>query len=80
VIEIGERSIIGRTNAVISVDMPDFIPWSPENPHLYEFAAVMGKDRVESYFGMRKFDIQKDEKGIKRLFLNNKPNINQYII
>lgn len=72
-VEIGERSIKGRTNSAISIDMPDFIPWSPENPHLYEFAAVMGEDRVESYFGMRKFDIGKDEKGIKRLFLNNKP-------
>lgn len=72
-VEIGERSIKGRTNSAISIDMPDFTPWSPENPHLYEFAAVMGEDRVESYFGMRKFDIGKDEKGIKRLFLNNKP-------
>jgi len=38
-----------------------------------DVAAVMGEDRVESYFGMRKFGIEKDEKGIKRLFLNNKP-------
>jgi len=71
-IEIGERQITGRSNSVICVDMPDFIAWTPENPHLYEFSAVLGEDRVESYFGMRKFSIEKDEKGIKRLYLNNK--------
>ncbi len=30
-------------------------------------------DRVRSYFGMRKIEVHKDEHGINRLFLNNKP-------
>ena len=30
-------------------------------------------DKVESYFGMRKISLGKDEKGVTRLMLNNKP-------
>jgi beta-galactosidase/beta-glucuronidase len=30
-------------------------------------------DKVETYFGMRKISVEKDSKGIRRLFLNNKP-------
>lgn len=51
----------------------NFAGWSPEHPHLYGVSIEAGEDRVESYFGMRKFGIGKDEKGITRLFLNGKP-------
>lgn len=52
--------------------------WSPDNPFLYNLTLRLisnGEviDEVESYFGMRKFSIGRDEKGVKRLFLNNKP-------
>lgn len=73
VVCIGGRQICGMTNTAIRVEMPDFIPWTPEQPHLYDFTVQMGDDLVESYFGMRKFSVQKDENGIKRLFLNNAP-------
>ena len=55
------------------VRIPDFKPWSPESPFLYNVVFSCGKDRVRSYFGMRKFSVGKDEKGMPRLFLNNKP-------
>ena len=45
--------------------MEDFIGVPSEN------------DSVESYFGMRKISIGKDDKGVTRIFLNNKP---QYMI
>ena len=48
-------------------------PWSPEDPYLYTFFVTFGEDRVESYFGMRKCSVEKDSKGVPRLFLNNKP-------
>lgn len=54
------------------IPVPGFEPWSPENPKLYDFAVICGEDRVESYFAMRKFSVEADEQGIKRLFLNGK--------
>jgi hypothetical protein len=52
--------------------------WSPESPHLYQMTVSLKLgsstvDRVESYFGMRKISLGKDEKGFTRLLLNNKP-------
>ena len=32
-----------------------------------------GEDKVRSYFGMRKFHVGRDSKGILRFFMNNKP-------
>jgi beta-galactosidase/beta-glucuronidase len=52
--------------------------WSPENPHLYQIVTrlKLGSttlDKVESYFGMRKISLGKDEKGFTRMLLNNNP-------
>ncbi len=50
--------------------------WSPESPFLYDLRVKLtraGKvvDEVESYFGMRKISLKKDEFGIIRMQLNN---------
>ena len=55
------------------IPVPDFEPWSPEHPKLYDFTVSCGEDEVKSYFAMRKFSVEKDEKGVPRLFLNNEP-------
>lgn len=55
------------------IPVPEFEAWSPENPKLYGFTVNCGEDLVQGYFAMRKFSVEKDENGIKRLFLNNKP-------
>jgi beta-galactosidase/beta-glucuronidase len=52
--------------------------WSPEDPHLYGVVVNLklghrSVDKVESYFGMRKISLGKNEKGFTRLLLNNKP-------
>ncbi len=53
--------------------------WSPDSPFLYGLKATLkdsqGRkvDAVDSYFGMRKISLGKDEKGITRIFLNNRP-------
>jgi hypothetical protein len=54
--------------------------WSPESPYLYDLRVMlMGDspdkpvDEVQSYFAFRKLSLGKDDKGITRLFLNNKP-------
>ncbi len=57
----------------VKIDMAGFTPWSPENPKLYDIALTMERDRVESYFAMRKFSVGQDGAGNPRLFLNNKP-------
>lgn len=48
-------------------------PWSPEDPFLYELSVSLDEDQIQSYFAMRKFSVEKDSRGIKRLFLNNHP-------
>lgn len=55
------------------IPVPDFEPWSPENPRLYDFSVTCGDDEVKSYFAMRKFSVEMDDKGAKRLFLNGRP-------
>ncbi len=67
----GENVIADTTDAVVKI--PDFKAWSPESPFLYKVVFKYEKDRVESYFGMRKFSTGVDENGVPRLFLNNKP-------
>ncbi|MBQ0014309.1 MAG: glycoside hydrolase family 2 [Oscillospiraceae bacterium] len=56
-----------------TIKLTDYELWSPENPKLYDVIIKTKNDKVESYFGMRKFGIGTDENNIKRLFLNNKP-------
>jgi hypothetical protein len=64
---------------VLSIKNPKL--WSPENPFLYGLKIILSEkgeppnppDVVTSYFAMRKTSLGKDDKGITRLFLNNKP-------
>ena len=46
--------------------------WTPETPNLYTFKMRYGKDEVEGYFGMRKFEVKKNAKGVLKFHLNNK--------
>ena len=55
------------------IRMDDYELWSPENPYLYDIQIEANEDKVCSYFGMRKYSIGTDDKGIQRLMLNNKP-------
>ncbi|WP_276089150.1 sugar-binding domain-containing protein [Pedobacter sp. JY14-1] len=60
----------------ITLKVPNAKLWSPDDPFLYDLEVTLGKDKVKSYFGMRKISIGKDEKGIDRIMLNNKPYFN----
>jgi len=55
------------------IPVPGFEPWSPEHPKLYGFQVRCGEDEVQSYFAMRKFSVERDSEGVKRLFLNGRP-------
>ena len=48
-------------------------PWTPETPDLYDLSVQTDEDCVLSYFAMRKISVEKDSRGILRLFLNNRP-------
>ncbi|MGC4233651.1 MAG: glycoside hydrolase family 2 TIM barrel-domain containing protein [Niabella sp.] len=52
--------------------------WSPDQPDLYDLQLTIKRnnkvvDQVKGYFGMRKIAVAKDENGVQRIFLNNKP-------
>ena len=63
----------GAGKGEICLKLTNYEYWSPENPKLYDVVAECGQDRIQSYVGMRKFGLIKDEKGLTRLALNNKP-------
>ncbi|MBP5319802.1 MAG: beta galactosidase jelly roll domain-containing protein, partial [Kiritimatiellae bacterium] len=50
--------------------------WSPASPNLYDLVITLtapgsDTDTVKGYFGMRKIEWRKDEKGIPRFYFNN---------
>lgn len=59
---------------VVSVPFPygQFLSWTPESPFLYKMTVISRRDRVESYFAMRKFSVEKVGRHM-RLMLNNRP-------
>ena len=72
-IEFDGEAYQGLSNRPISIGIPMFRPWTPETPNLYDFTAVLGDDRAESYFAMRKVEMQPDENGVPRIHLNGRP-------
>ncbi|MDR3293722.1 MAG: glycoside hydrolase family 2, partial [Clostridiales bacterium] len=67
-------------NGVAELNLPKFECWSPECPKLYDLKITAGKDVVYSYFAMRKFSVDVDFSGVKRLFLNNKPYFHKGVL
>ena len=61
------------TNTDVHLKTDKMHLWSPEDPYLYTLKISTLHDDVFSYFAMRKFSLVKDESGIIRLGLNNKP-------
>ena len=61
------------TNQDVTLHLDSFQDWSPESPNLYDVTIFCEKDRVATYFGMRKLSKRKDANGVLRFYLNNKP-------
>lgn len=74
----GDVVFSGTIEKDAEIALPNAALWTPETPNLYDISLQVKvggalTDAVSSYFGMRKFHVDKDSKGIMRLFLNNKP-------
>lgn len=81
-----EGETVAELSAVssdFSLDIPDFLPWTPETPYLYDLKIELClpdkaqkrtvTDCVASYFAMRCFSVERDAEGIARLCLNHVP-------
>jgi len=75
-IKVADNVIKDESNKLITVPIKDMKLWSPDSPYLYDLKIKLGKDEVQSYFGMRKISIAKDQEGVERIFLNNKSYFN----
>ncbi len=76
--QVAPAERLGHISPRIMVSLPNARLWSPEAPFLYDVKLTATSDgtktdEVHCYFGMRKISLGKDENGILRLCLNNKP-------
>jgi hypothetical protein len=74
----GARTVVGEPMVVPIVFESFRKPWTPDSPTLYDMEVTITDgdkivDQVSTYFALRKISIGKDDKGIQRLMLNNKP-------
>ncbi len=65
----------GKANADLAIKIPNQKLWSPESPFLYDMTVTVKKDgkvidSVNSYFGMRKMSLGRED-GVLKMFLNN---------
>src|SRR5699024_2931159 len=70
----------GEAGVPLQIPIQEMHPWSPEDPFLYQMTVTFGEDTVDSYFAMRKISAKKDEKGILRPFLNNRPYLQKGVL
>jgi hypothetical protein len=78
---------VGTASVDGGAGKPFFVPvsrdytrlWSPDSPTLYDLHIELKDheqkrlDSVDTYFALRKISVGKDEAGVTRLLLNNKP-------
>jgi hypothetical protein len=75
----------GLTGDEIKLPIKNAKLWSPDHPFLYGLTVKLigqpgTRDKVQSYFGMRKIAIEKDKGGVPRIFLNNRATYNVAIL
>ncbi len=72
---VGKQMAV-RSRAKLALTKPKL--WTPDSPDLYGLKISLRNgrkevDQVESYFGMRKISLARDEQGRLRMCLNNQP-------
>jgi len=83
VVRLGDKEVVRATGRVgeemvLAIAKEQLKLWSPEEPTLYDLSVSLvldgvKVDAVESYFGMRKIHLGKDEQGRTRICLNGEP-------
>ena len=73
--QVGKES--GKAGEELRIPLSGVQLWSPDDPFLYGLEVEVRRDgkvvdAVTSYFGMRKIEMGKDDKGITRMLLNGK--------
>ena len=65
--------LTSRKQVTLSFTIPQehFHPWSPDDPFLYQVRLSLGSDKVQSYFALRHYSIEKREDGIPVFCLNH---------
>ena len=58
---------------ILTLPEDGFHLWTPEDPWLYAFTINADGDVIHSYFAMRSFTVEPDERGIPRFCLNHSP-------
>src|SRR5438105_1212811 len=72
-----EGDIVGRWSGEVwpaTIRLDSIAPWTPDAPRLYDVDVRAGDDRVESYFGLRKFHLREG-----RCWLNDEPFIQRFV-
>jgi beta-galactosidase/beta-glucuronidase len=68
----------GPANQTLAVHIPHPELWSPDDPFLYDLEVTLscegkGVDHVTGAFGMRKYSLERDSRGVLRFCLNHEP-------
>lgn len=75
---LGQSVVEGKAGEALKIPIKEPKLWSPDSPFLYDLRVELWRgdrkvDVVLGYFGLRKIALGKDEHGVTRLMLNNKP-------
>ncbi len=77
--EVGETKVSVRKTMFFTAELSEIHPWQPDRPFLYDLEfSLKGRnieDKVTSYFGLRKIEIQG-----KKVLLNNKTVFQRLVI
>ncbi len=73
--EVG--TVTGRPDSRLQLELNTIKLWSPSEPFLYGLRIRLVRtgvvvDSISGYFGMRKIEVAKDQKGFNRIMLNGK--------
>ena len=74
--EVAVKKAMAGSPTTLKINNP--VLWDAGKPNLYDLEVKLLNDNktvdsVTSYFGMRKIEVKKDDDGLNRLFLNNRP-------